>query len=184
MPEAIENQLSDEDRRSIEAHQMGVPLRIYKIKLVVILLMGGAGLCLLIFGAVLSIDLIMANLLGWHKAQIDDELIFPLLVGLAGFCFLAGLFLLGIEVPGMRKRQIIACEQGLLQISMKFRCRHVDAIYWEDIRTIKKFLGSYSYTIMCQGDDTFSLDILYQNVKELVALVETRKGKNTRSPKS
>jgi hypothetical protein len=177
MPDAIGHQLLDEDRSLIEAHQLGTPLRIYKIKRVMLRLMGGAAICSLILGAVILLDLIAATWLGWHKSQIDDKLLGALLIGLACFCLLAGLFLLGIEIPGIRKQQIIVCEKGLLQTSMKFGRKRTDTIYWENIRAIRKFPGSFSYTVIGPGDEVFLVDGMYQQVKELVALIETRKGK-------
>jgi hypothetical protein len=97
-----------------------------------------------------------------------------MIIGLAGFSFLLGLFVLCVELPRVRKQHIVVCEQGLLEVKQKHRTRSIRVIYWKDILSIKKFYNGY---YVAQRGEAFFLDILYQGVGELIALIKTRSGK-------
>lgn len=174
MSQSIERQVSDEDYQLIEANRLGTPQGIYRLKPGSIRLLHGGGLFLLVCGVAVPIFLITSSFMGWHKEQADDYLVFAQLVGLSGFSFLAGLFFLRIVVPQARMKHILVCEHGLLQVEKRIWRKHVQSVHWRDIRAIRKFLGEYVITY--QESEICSLDIMYQNIKELVSLIRQRSG--------
>lgn len=168
MVQPIEQQLSDEDYHLLTANSLGNPFAIYKMKPTCIYILRVCGWFLLVLGIGELVLLIMSGL-GWYGVQEDGYLSFVLLIGLSIISLLAGLFVLFFELPRIQKRRIIVCEQGLLQL--RERCS--DALYWRDILTIRKRYNGYA--IRRRGGEEFTLDILYQHVKNLVALIEIRK---------
>jgi hypothetical protein len=174
MSQSIERQVSDEDYQLIEANQLGTPQRIYKLKPGPIRLLQGIGLFLLVCGVAVPILLITSGFMGWHKEQADDYLVLAQLVVLSGFSLLAGLFSLRIVVPQARKKHVLVCEHGLLHVEKRIWRKHVQSVHWRDIRAVRKFLGEYA--IIYRESEICSLDIMYQNVKELVALIRQRSG--------
>lgn len=130
--------LSEEDLSLIETSQTGTPLGLYTIKPVIPLLVGYVGMCFLACGLIIGADTLITGIRGLQQAHAGDALLSALLIGLAIFCFLCGLFLLSIEAPGIRRRRVIVCAQGLIQIDNTYRDKHIDVARWSDIVAIKK----------------------------------------------
>lgn len=174
MSQSIERQLSDEDYQLIEAHHLGTPLAIYRLKRGPILCLYSGGIFFLAVGIAVPIYLIVSSVMGWHKTQPNDTLVLLQLIGWACCSLLVGFFLLRVVVPHAWKKHIIACEDGLLQVEKQIWRQQVEVIHWHDILTIKKLLNEY--TLMGQEGKMVSLDKMYQNINMLVALIKTRIG--------
>lgn len=168
MVQPIEQQLSDEDYHLLTANSLGNPFAIYKIKPICIYILRVCGWFLLLLGLG-EIALLIMSGLGWRGVQEDGYLSSVLLIGLSIASLLAGLFILFVELSRVQRYRIIVCELGLLQL----RERRSDVLYWRDIHTIRKRYNGYA--IKRWGGEEFTLDILYQHIKDLVALIETRK---------
>jgi hypothetical protein len=176
MAQPIEQQLSDEDYHLLTTNSLSHPFAIYKMKPICIYILRVCGWFLLVLGTGELVLLIISGL-GLRGVQEVSYLSPVLFIGLSLVSLLAGIFVLFFELPRVRKRRIIVCEQGLLQMKEKSRGRHVEVIYWRDILAIKRLYDRYY--IMLRGSEPFTLDILYQHVKNLVALIETRKERAT-----
>jgi hypothetical protein len=62
----------------------------------------------------------------------------------------------------------------LLEVKETLRGRKITVVDWQDVRRIQRLYGEY--LIKQRGGEAFSLDILYQNVKELIALIKQLSG--------
>jgi hypothetical protein len=165
MAQPVEQQLSDEDDCLITANRLGSLLAVYKLKPACIYILWVC--CLFSLISVASVPFLML-VSGGYEIQGDSNAFFlsgiVLCVGL-----FAGIFILCVELPRVQRYRIIVCERGLLQL----RQRRSDALYWRDIHTIRKRYNEYA--IRRWGGEEVTLDILYQHVKDLVALIETCK---------
>ncbi len=174
MPHSIGSQLSDEDYQLIDRYQFGSPLSIYSLKPGPIRIMYGISLFLLMIAVGVPVFMITTIFMGWHETHAGDNFVAAMLVGLAVFSLLIGLFGLRIEIPHSRRERVLVCEQGLLLAKKKIRGTYVQAVRWNDILAVRRdFLRNYY--IVHQGGAALTL-IAYQNIDELVELIRQRSG--------
>lgn len=171
MAQPIE-QLSDEDYHLLTANSLGNPFAVYKLKPICIYILWVCGWFLLVLG-IGEMTLLIMNGLGRRGVQEGGYLSSVLLIGVSIVSLLAGLFVLFFELPRIRKRRIIVCDQGLLQLKEKYRGGQIDVMYWRNVLAIRRLYDGY-YITQREGEP-FTLDILYQHVKDLAALIEARK---------
>jgi len=168
MAQPIEHQLSDEDYQLITANGLGPPLAVYKIKPFYLSFLFATGVCLLVMGLTIG-GLVLSGDQGGDKGSFAS---FAMYMGLALLSFFVGIFVFRVELPRVQKQHIIVCEQGLLQMEELSRRRKIEVLHWRNILSIRRRYGGYH--VMQRGHVIFTLDILYQHVKELVALIKLR----------
>lgn len=171
MTRSLEPQLSETDYELIEANNLGSPLAVFKTRAIYISFLH---LCVYLFvvffliyagGALLSIG-------PYWQGPETGYLLFACFVVLAAGCLFGAVFLPLVELPEARKRRIIVCEQGLLEVKETLRGREVRILYWRDVRRIERQFGLYY--IILPGREVFRLDLLIGNVGELIALIKQR----------
>jgi hypothetical protein len=84
------------------------------------------------------------------------------------FCLLFGWWSLRIAVPQYRKKYLVICEQGFLQVENTSLIKKVEVVRWLDIQSVKKSI--LGYVVTYRERENCSLDILYQNSSELAEL--------------
>src|SRR5579872_5522276 len=172
MVQPLEQQLTDEDYQLINANELGPPLAVYKMKPFYLYFLFAVGVSLLILGLIISG-------LVWYGDQVVDKVSFAMYVGLSLVGFLAGIYVLCVELPRIQRQHIVLCEQGLLQVKEMPRGRQLKVVYWRDILTIRRLYDGYY--IMQRGGEAFTLDILYWHVKELVQYIKQKSQENESS---
>jgi|SRR5579884_210259 hypothetical protein len=172
MIRSTEQQLSEEDAQLIEANDLGSPFAIFKINPMYISFMYFLFFLLVIFFLIFaSAGLIFLTGSYWQRDQ-TDYLLLAMGVLLTATSFLGAIVVLRVELPEARKRRIIVCEEGLLEVKETLRGRKTRMLYWRDVRRIEKQFGLYY--IVLRGREMFPLDLLIGNVKELIALIKQR----------
>ena len=175
MTQLMEYQLLDADRQFINVNGLGTPLAMYKMKPIYRFLLFVGGILLLVLGLTISG-------LVWYGDQVVDKVSFAMYVGLSLVGFLAGIYVLCVELPRIQRQHIVLCEQGLLQVKEMPRGRQLKVVYWRDILTIRRLYDGYY--IMQRGGEAFTLDILYWHVKELVQYIKQKSQENESSVQS
>lgn len=174
MRRAFEHRLTDEDIQLIEAHHLGACLNIYKIWLGAIYFLRGFGCLVFGIGIISAVIVIPLHFIGAPTEQLINNFFFISLLFQEAFCLLLGWWCLRIAIPQYRKKHLVICEQGFLQVEDTRLIRRVEIVYWPDIRSVKKLI--LGYVIAYREHETCSLDILYQNVGELAELIKQRSG--------
>ncbi len=173
MSRPLEQRLSEEDEL-IEANNLGPPLAIFKLKPIYISFLHLCVFLLVIFFLIFaSAGLIYVIGPNWQGSDID-YLSLALVAVMIASCLFGVIFILRVALPEAQKQRIIVCEQGLLEVKETLRGRKIAVVDWQDVRRIQRLYGEY--LIKQRGGEAFSLDILYQNVKELIALIKQRSG--------
>lgn len=90
--------------------------------------------------------------------------------------FLIGLFLVVVRVPALKKRRVIVCEYGLLQVHSKMWSNSIEIIRWEEIFALtsvrQRFTDrTYAYLVRKQGEPLV-LTEEYERFDELLALIK------------
>lgn len=166
MAQSIEKQLTDEDYQLINANGLGPPLAVYTMKPFYLYFLFAAGVCLLVMGLTIG-GLVLSGDQGGDKGSFAS---FAMYMGLSLVGFLAGIYVLCVERPRVQKQHIVVCEQGLLQMEELSRRRKIEVLHWRYVLAIKRLHGEYYITQ--RGHDAVTLTILYQHVKELIALIK------------
>ncbi|WP_149403030.1 hypothetical protein [Dictyobacter arantiisoli] len=144
----------------IENNQLGVPLSIHSIKNKEILSWTILGWFIFILSVLTLSALIILIIINWQQiialstehlhdigaveqrnvkqSQLYDEhfSLFRSLV-VVGCVFLLGLFLLLVRISSMKRRRVIVCEHGLLQVRRKVWSDQVEVVHWEEIQALK-----------------------------------------------
>lgn len=181
MPQPIENEYSDEDYHLIKINQLGIPLKIYRLKIKYIQKVYTISLFILIIGMAFLIAAIVISFIQWYSEQTSsyfDFLIFspfPLSTWLAGLSgLIGGLLGLYVEMPRVQNERIIICEQGLLQFRKNFLKTHIEVLYWKNILAMKKAFLVREYVIISLDGNTLSISNAYQDFEELISLLHSR----------
>ena len=171
MSQSEGSKLSIEDYQHIEANQLGIPLGVYRLKPGYIRLFHWGGLLTFVISAALLITVIITGLM---KDLQFSVLFSPFVIVFSGL--LGGWFFPRVGAPQVWSMHVIVCEQGLLQIERKIGKNHVEAVHWQDILAVRKLPISQEYFITRRGGKALTLDIFYQDIDELVALIRQRSG--------
>ncbi len=176
MSRSIESQVSEGDDHLCSLYELGAPLSTYKVKPIVVYLMGGCSL--LVIGVGMSIPLLILFSTLVERQRTSGDGTFPVFLVMYGFLSLlmvsTGFFLLLWELPRVQKQRVIVCDHGLLKITYTYRSKQVTVLYWQDILTIEKWYSRYE--IIKRGYETFTLDIFYQHIGDMVALIKRLSG--------
>ncbi len=190
MPQNLQLQIGMEDSRLIEDNQLGTPLTIYRLKLRDILFYRVFGwlaliLSLLTWSALFILARINSQQILVLSAQhFHDPFVLEQLYNehnslirssvSVGCMFLLGLFLLLVRIPAMKKRRVIVCEYGLLQVRWNIRDNRIESVRWEEIQALESGRAfsnrEYMRLIRKEGNPLVISDD-YENFDELRARI-------------
>lgn len=204
MPQSVEDELSVDDYRFVEANQLGTPCSIHRVKPSFIRLLSRTCIATIIMALLLLLSLITLHLMQWHQQDLrgltplsqreQEQTMLYLLAGPTLPCLvmiLMGGLGLGIVIPQLQSKHIVVCEYGLVQIIQKKKSKYVEIVRWNDIQLIRNiadwnlisvfirkthgFIGQ-SYSITRKSSRPFILDGSYQNLDELIFLIRSKTG--------
>jgi hypothetical protein len=184
MQQSFAYTLSPDDQLLIETHQLGMPLGIYRRKLSTIYFFGAVDTFIFltgIFSFIIAI-LIQQHVIGANSSSGFD-VFQPIMSGV--FATLIGLLHLVLGVPRERSRHIIVCEQGLIHACKTLWFKHVvDVFHWDDISSIDQAFFGQTHSINYRNQKVQTLKITggYQNMEELISLIEQQSGRNSGDP--
>jgi len=144
----VKSRFSIEDSHCIEAHQLGLPLGVYTLKLSHIRFLLWIYVLIALVGVVILVAAILNGLqsLGF----------FPVLLG-GSYALLLGGMQLFIRVPQLRRQHVVVCEHGLLQVDRVLGKNRMEWTYWTDILSASERMSGIDYTILCQGSKEITL---------------------------
>ncbi|HEY7419183.1 MAG TPA: hypothetical protein VH593_28630 [Ktedonobacteraceae bacterium] len=96
-----------------------------------------------------------------------------------GCLFLFGLFLVVIRVPALKKRRVIVCEDGLLQVHSEMWSNSIEVIRWEEIFALTSVhqsfpVRTYTHLVRKKGKPLV-LTEKYEQFDELLALIKQQR---------
>lgn len=167
MPEVIASELSLEDQQLIETHQLGAPLAVYRLKPGSIRSSRWTGIMILSMG-IISL-LLIVGIVYLERLSGNSELLFLILALFTGIGnVVRGLQYLYRLAPGEQRTHLILCENGLVYVSPP----RVQAVRWEDIRLVSRFLIGDTYNILLHEGKEMVIGSRYQQFDEMIAFLE------------
>jgi hypothetical protein len=176
--------ISPEDWQFLEDHGLGLPLMIYRVKKREIRYFRNIAWSIIILSLLSLSIFIILDIRNWQQMLVliaehpqdtleieqrynEPFLFFRSLFSMGGL-FLLGLFLLLIRVPSLKKRRVIVCEYGLLQVRGVIRERQ-ETIRWKEIQSVRAFPERrYTHLIRHQKDKPFVISNNYEKLEELL----------------
>jgi hypothetical protein len=176
MPQLMKQHRLEKDRQIMEENHLGSLLMVSQSVRLVPLLLRRASYALLLLGIIVVI-FVFANILVRVPNVFPGEYaLFALYMSMSGACFLIGLSILRVEKPNVpQKKRLVVCEHGFFQMTQERRHNDVVVVHWSDILTIRNpsFEG-IAYTFVLREREPFLLDLSYQRVEHVVALIQDR----------
>lgn len=171
----VTNTFSDEDYQLCEVSQLGRPLKVYRFKPRSLHFCWWGNLFLCIFGIMGLAAAIIVGFKKWSLVQTRDPLnfFFPVVgFSLMGcFALFRGTVLGKVDLQRIRSGRVLLCEHGLLKVTRKIRSDRVEAVYWQEIATIRRplfpLIGKGFIVIYGEGK-VLTLSNGYQNLGELI----------------
>ncbi|WP_126631205.1 hypothetical protein [Dictyobacter alpinus] len=198
MPSSTLVPIGTEDQYLIENNHLGIPLSVYGLKkrrIRSLTFMGWLACTSSILGLLILIVLTLAN---WQQifastiqhlqniqiakqmemkqTQLDEErflLIRSFVV--FGCLFLFGMLLLLVSVPSLKKRRVIVCKYGLLQVHRRMGRNHIDIMRWEEIQSLQSkrtFLDRHSTYLLRKQGKPFILSHEYKDFGALFTQIK------------